>query len=727
MSSNREREELHKAIWSIADDLRGSVDGWDFKQYILGIMFYRYISENITNYINEGERKAGDATFDYAKLNDSEAEGERENLVKEKGFFILPSELFCNVIKAAKSDSATFVDVEGKPKSVKDNLNEYLEMIFNNIENSAKGAESEDDFSGLFDDIDVNSNKLGATVTKRNEKLVKILDGIAGINLGNYQDNNIDAFGDAYEYLMSMYASNAGKSGGEYYTPQEVSELLTRLAIVGKTSVNKIYDPACGSGSLLLKAAKILGKDNVRNGFFGQEVNITTYNLCRINMFLHDIDYDKFNIACEDTLVSPQHWDDEPFEVIVSNPPYSVKWAGDDNAVLINDPRFSPAGVLAPKSKADFAFIMHSLSWLATNGTASIVCFPGIFTRPGAEQKIRKYLIDNNFIDCIIKLPANLFFGTPIVTCIMVMKKSKKTNDVIFINASNEFSKITNNNKLEKSNIDNILKYYLDRKDVEYISKVVTREEIEKENYNLDVATYVEEEDTRERININELNEKISLNNSLLDNSREEYEKVLKEINKKLAVAKEKMNYEKIEHVLLDKVCEINTGSQLNKTKLLSDGKYAVINGGINPSGYWDEYNTDANTITISQGGASAGYVNYMESPFWAGAHCYVVKLINEEVDYKFLYYFIKSKEFELQKCQQGAGIPGLSRKSVYSLEFPLIKKEEQKEIVKLLDNYTELSQKIYECLNNELIMREKEYNFYRENLLSFEESKIDE
>ena len=317
MASNREREELHKAIWSIADDLRGSVDGWDFKQYILGIMFYRYISENIANYINEGERKAGDTTFDYAKLKDSEAESERANLVKEKGFFILPSELFCNVVKSAKSDSATFVDVEGKTKSVKDNLNEYLEMIFNNIENSAKGAESEDDFAGLFDDIDVNSNKLGSTVTKRNEKLVKILDGIAGIKLGNYQDNNIDAFGDAYEFLMSMYASNAGKSGGEFYTPQEVSELLTRLAIVGKTSVNKVYDPACGSGSLLLKSAKILGKDNVRNGFFGQEINLTTYNLCRINMFLHDIDYDKFDIACEDTLVSPQHWDDEPFEVIV--------------------------------------------------------------------------------------------------------------------------------------------------------------------------------------------------------------------------------------------------------------------------------------------------------------------------------------------------------------------------------------------------------------------------
>ena len=509
MASNREREELHKAIWSIADDLRGSVDGWDFKQYILGIMFYRYISENIANYINEGERKAGDTTFDYAKLKDSEAEPERANLVKEKGFFIRPSELFCNVIKSAKSDNATFTDVEGKTKSVKDNLNEYLEMIFNNIENSAKGAESEDDFSGLFDDIDVNSNKLGSTVTKRNEKLVKILDGIAGINLGNYQDNNIDAFGDAYEFLMSMYASNAGKSGGEFYTPQEVSELLTRLAIVGKTSVNKVYDPACGSGSLLLKSAKILGKDNVRNGFFGQEINLTTYNLCRINMFLHDIDYDKFNIACEDTLVSPQHWDDEPFEVIVSNPPYSIKWAGDDNAVLINDPRYSPAGVLAPKSKADFAFIMHSLSWLATNGTASIVCFPGILYRSGAEQKIRKYLIDNNFVDCIIQLPDNLFFGTSIATCIMVLKKSKKDNNTLFIDATNYCVKVTNNNRLTDKNIIDIVDIYTAREDKEQVAKVVSNEDIANNDYNLSVTTYIEKKDTREKINIVELNKEL--------------------------------------------------------------------------------------------------------------------------------------------------------------------------------------------------------------------------
>lgn len=509
MASNREREELHKAIWSIADDLRGSVDGWDFKQYILGIMFYRYISENIANYINEGERKAGDTTFDYAKLNDSEAECERENLVKEKGFFIRPSELFCNVIKSAKSDTATFTDVEGKTKNIKDNLNEYLEMIFNNIENSAKGAESEDDFSGLFDDIDVNSNKLGSTVTKRNEKLVKILDGIAGIRLGNYQDNNIDAFGDAYEFLMSMYASNAGKSGGEFYTPQEVSELLTRLAIIGKTSVNKVYDPACGSGSLLLKSAKILGKDNVRNGFFGQEINLTTYNLCRINMFLHDIDYDKFNIACEDTLVSPQHWDDEPFEVIVSNPPYSIKWAGDDNAVLINDPRYSPAGVLAPKSKADFAFIMHSLSWLATNGVASIVCFPGILYRGGAEQKIRKYLIDNNFVDCIIQLPDNLFFGTGIATCIMVLKKSKKDNSTLFIDASKKCIKVGNNNQLTEKDIADIVEIFKNRENVEFTAKIVSNKEIEEKGYNLSVSTYVEQEDTREDIDIDKLNKEI--------------------------------------------------------------------------------------------------------------------------------------------------------------------------------------------------------------------------
>lgn len=453
---DQERDELHRAIWAIADGLRGSVDGWDFKSYVLGMMFYRYISENLTNYINEGEIEAGNEGFDYALLSDEDAEQAREDMVKTKGFFILPSELFCNLRKKAAGD---------------ENLNMTLETIFKNIEDSAKGSESEDNFAGLFDDIDVNSNKLGATVAKRNANLVKLIEGVADMKLGNYKDNSIDAFGDAYEYLMSMYASNAGKSGGEFFTPQEVSELLTRIAVVGKAEVNKVYDPACGSGSLLLKAAKILGKENVRQGFYGQEINLTTYNLCRINMFLHDIDYDKFDIAHEDTLLNPQHWDDEPFEVIVSNPPYSIKWEGDDNPVLINDPRFSPAGVLAPKSKADLAFIMHSLAWLATNGTAAIVCFPGIMYRGGAEKKIRQYLIDNNFIDCIIQLPSNLFFGTTIATCIMVLKRSKADNRTLFIDATNECVKVTNNNKLTDGpdgNIAHIVDAFVSRADKEH-------------------------------------------------------------------------------------------------------------------------------------------------------------------------------------------------------------------------------------------------------------------
>lgn len=491
----QEREELHRAIWAIADDLRGSVDGWDFKSYVLGIMFYRYISENLTNYINADEIAAGNADFDYAKLSDEEAEQARQDLVQTKGFFILPSELFVNVRARAPQD---------------DNLNMTMEAVFRHIEDSAKGTESEDDFAGLFDDIDVNSNKLGATVPKRNAMLVKLLDGIGAMKLGEYKENTIDAFGDAYEYLMSMYASNAGKSGGEFFTPQEVSELLTRLAVVGKTEVNKVYDPACGSGSLLLKAAKILGKENVRQGFFGQEINLTTYNLCRINMFLHDIEFDKFDIACEDTLTNPQHWDDEPFELIVSNPPYSIKWAGDENPLLINDPRFAPAGVLAPKSKADLAFIMHSLAWLASNGTAAIVCFPGIMYRGGAEQKIRKYLVDNNFIDCIIQLPSNLFFGTSIATCIMVLKKGKTDNKVLFIDASSECVKVTNNNKLTPENINKIVDTFAQRAEEAHFSHLAEYSEVQENDYNLSVSTYVEAKDTREKIDIVKLNAEIA-------------------------------------------------------------------------------------------------------------------------------------------------------------------------------------------------------------------------
>jgi type I restriction enzyme M protein len=493
-SKEIERAELHKTIWRIANDLRGSIDGWDFKSYVLGMLFYRFISENLTAYLNDQERQAGTAGFSYANLSDAEAERGRKATVDEKGFYILPSGLFANVRSRARND---------------ENLNETLAKVFTNIEGSAVGADSEDDLKGLFDDLDVNSSKLGGTVAKRNEKLVKLFDAVGDLNLGTYSDHTIDAFGDAYEYLMTMYASSAGKSGGEFFTPQEVSELLARITVVGKTEVNKVYDPACGSGSLLLKFAKVLGRDNVRQGFFGQEVNLTTYNLCRINMFLHDINYEQFDIAHGDTLTDPAHWDDEPFEAIVSNPPYSINWEGDANPLLINDPRFAPAGVLAPKSKADLAFTLHILSWLAVNGTAAIVEFPGVLYRGGAEAKIRKYLIDNNYIDAVIQLPPDLFFGTTIATCIVVLKKSKTDNKIMFIDASVEFERAGNKNKLSDVQQAKILDAFTKRVDIEHFARIVDHAEIASNDYNLSVSSYVQAEDTRVAVDITKLNAEI--------------------------------------------------------------------------------------------------------------------------------------------------------------------------------------------------------------------------
>ena len=489
-----QRAELHKTIWRIANDLRGSVDGWDFKTYVLGMLFYRFISQNLTAYINKAEHDAGETGFDYAHLSDSQAEFGRKETVAEKGFYVLPSELFQNVRKRAPQDP---------------DLNETLQRVFKNIEGSAVGTDSENDLKGLFDDLDVNSSKLGSTVARRNEKLVKLLDAIGDLPLGNFDDHSIDLFGDAYEYLMQMYASQAGKSGGEYYTPQEVSEVLAKITVVGKTRVNKVYDPAAGSGSLLLKFAKVLGKDNV-GGFFGQEINLTTYNLARINMFLHDVNYEKFDIAHGDTLTDPQHWDDEPFEAIVSNPPYSIRWEGDANPLLINDERFAPAGVLAPKSKADLAFTMHILSWLAVNGTAAIVEFPGVLYRGGAEQKIRKYLIDNNYVDAVIQLPPDLFFGTTIATCVIILKKSKTDNAILFIDASAECERFGNKNKLTPKNQQHILDTFIARKDVDHVAKLISNEDIAANEYNIAVTSYIEQKDTREVIDITELNAEIT-------------------------------------------------------------------------------------------------------------------------------------------------------------------------------------------------------------------------
>ncbi len=509
----KERAALHKTIWSIANDLRWSVDGWDFKQYVLGILFYRFISENLTDFINDLERWAWSSDFDYSKLSDDEAEEAREQVLLAKGFYILPSELFQNVVKTAKND---------------ENLNTSLSRIFKNIENSAKGMESEDDLNGLFDDLDVNSKKLWNTTVERNKKLVKLLETIWSLDLW-YADNTIDAFGDAYEFLMTMYASNAGKSWWEFFTPQEVSELLAKIVTVWKTQVNKVYDPACWSGSLLLKFAKILGKENVKEWFFGQEINITTYNLCRINMFLHDINYEKFNIALWDTLLHPAHWDDEPFDAIVSNPPYSTKWEWSDNPLLINDPRFAPAGILAPKSKADLAFTMHMLHWLSAQGTAAIIEFPWVLYRWWAEQKIRKYLIDNNFVDTVIQLPADLFFWVTIATCIIVLKKNKKDTNITFIDATNEFIRSWNKNKLTEEHQQRILDSFIHKENIDHFAYIASYDEVKWNDYNLSVSTYVEAENTKEEIDIDELNKKIAEIVEKENRLRAEIDKIIKE------------------------------------------------------------------------------------------------------------------------------------------------------------------------------------------------------
>ena len=510
----QEREELHKTIWKIANELRGSVDGWDFKQYVLGLLFYRFISENIEHYVNENQRKAGITNFEYRNISDEEALLGKSQILEEKGFFILPSELFCNVRKNADSN---------------ENLNVVISNVFNNIESSARGTASEDDVKGLFDDFTID-NKLGNTVDERNQKLVKMLNAIGDLKLGDYQDNNIDLFGDAYEFLMTMYASSAGKSGGEFFTPQEVGELLARIVIMNKTSVNKVYDPACGSGGLLLKFAKILGKENVKQGFFGQEINLTTYNLARINMFLHNINYNNFNIARGDTLIHPEHWDDEPFDAIVSNPPYSIRWAGKTNPILINDERFAPAGVLAPTSKADLAFTMHMLSWLSPKGTAAIVEFPGVLYRGGAEQKIRQYMIDNNFVDTVIQLPSDLFFGTSIATCVLVLKKNKTDNNILFVDASEEFIRNTNKNKLSNENINNIVGLLKDRKTIENKAYLATYDEIKDNAYNISVNSYLKPNNVDTKIDIEEVNKKLADVVPRQQQIRKELEEIIKEL-----------------------------------------------------------------------------------------------------------------------------------------------------------------------------------------------------
>lgn len=513
MSSAAQRAELQAQIWKIANEVRGSVDGWDFKQYVLGILFYRFISENFSNYM-----EGGDDSIHYAELDDTIITKEiKEDAVKTKGYFIYPSQLFCRIAENANTNKS---------------LNTDLKTIFDEIENSASGYPSEQDIKGLFADFDTTSNRLGNTVKDKNTRLAAVIKGVEGLNFGNFEDNQIDLFGDAYEFLISNYAANAGKSGGEFFTPQCVSKLIAKLAMHGQTSINKIYDPAAGSGSLLLQAKKQFDEHVIEDGFFGQEINHTTYNLARMNMFLHNVNYDKFSIALGNTLTEPHFGNDKPFDAIVSNPPYSINWIGNDDPTLINDERFAPAGVLAPKSKADFAFILHSLSYLSSKGRAAIVCFPGIFYRGGAEQKIRKYLVDNNFVETVIALAPNLFYGTSIAVNIMVLSKHKSDTKVQFIDASGEefYKKETNNNILTGKHIKKIMQLFSSKEDKEYIAKSVDKDTIAHENYNLSVSSYVDVKDTREVIDIKVLNAEIKKTVKNIDKLRAEIDKIIAEI-----------------------------------------------------------------------------------------------------------------------------------------------------------------------------------------------------
>nr|XP_060149212.1 type I restriction enzyme EcoR124I/EcoR124II methylase subunit-like [Globicephala melas] len=513
MEGLQQRAELQAKIWKIANDVRGSVDGWDFKQFVLGTLFYRFISEHFKTYI-----EAGDESVHYAELEDSVIDDFiREDAIKTKGYFIYPSQLFENVVKTAHTNP---------------NLNTDLAQIFAEIEGSANGYPSEADIKGLFGDFDTTSSRLGNTVEDKNKRLTAVLKGVAELKLNNFEDSEIDLFGDAYEFLISNYAANAGKSGGEFFTPQNVSKLIARLAMYGKEKVNKIYDPACGSGSLLLQAKKHFDKHIIEEGFFGQEINHTTYNLARMNMFLHNVNYDKFQIMLGDTLTNPLLQDDKPFDAIVSNPPYSVKWVGSDDPTLINDDRFAPAGVLAPKSKADFAFILHCLSYLSSRGRAAIVCFPGIFYRGGAEQKIRKYLIDNNYIESVISLAPNLFFGTSISVNILVIAKNKADNNIQFIDASGEdfFKKETNNNVMTEEHITEIVKLFGEKTEQAHVSVNVDKRQVAENDYNLSVSSYVEAKDTREVIDINQLNDEIKGIVSRADTLRSSLDEVIKVI-----------------------------------------------------------------------------------------------------------------------------------------------------------------------------------------------------
>jgi type I restriction enzyme M protein len=732
VSRDAQRIQLHRTIWRIATDLRGSVDGWDFKSYVLGFLFYRFISENLTAYLNDQERQAGNPDFDYAKLSDQEAEFGRKDTVDEKGFYILPSGLFKNVRAHAASD---------------ENLNETLDRVFRSIEGSAVGADSEDDIKGLFDDLDVNSSRLGPTVAQRNLKIRKLLNAIGDLDLGDFATHEIDAFGDTYEYLMQMYAADAGKSGGEYYTPQEVAELLASITVGGKTDVTSVYDPACGSGSLLLKFQKILGPDKVRRGYFGQEINLTTYNLARINMFLHDVPYEQFHLAHGDTLLHPAHWDDEPFEAIVSNPPYSTNWEGDANLLLINDPRFAPAGVLAPKSKADMAFTMHILSWLAVNGTAAIVEFPGVLYRSGAEQKIRRYLVDNNYVDAIIQLPPDLFFGTTIATCIMVLKKSKSDNAVLFVDASAESVRPGNKNKLAEANRRRILDAIVAREDVAHFARLVPATELAENGYNLSVPAYVEKADTSEAVDITVLNAKIADIVGREDELRTEIDAIVLDLEAGPATEggarpRQTPHATGVRWMPMGELGQFIRGRRFTKNDVVEDGIPSIHYGEI-----YTVYGT-ATTTTVSHVRRDlAGQLRYAQpgdvviaavgetvedvakAVAWLGDEPVAIHddtfLFRSDMNPKFVSYAMQTAAFHAQKNKfvARAKVKRLGSDALAKILIPVPPMEEQERIVSILDRFQALVDALSVGLPAEVAARRHQYEHYRKKLLTFEEA----
>lgn len=729
--TEEQKRELGNLIWNMATNLvhGGTVSPVQFMDYTLGALFYRFISENITDYCNQLMKDAGVADADYANMSDENAENARNQIINAKGIFILPSQLFINVANSAKNNTE---------------LNTTLSNNFRAIENSATGKPSESDVKGLFDNFKTDDQGLGATVNERNETLTTLLESVRDLDFQKYKESGIDVFGYCYEYLIKMYALNSGTKGGEFYTPSEVSYLLAMIAAAGRTSVNKVYDPACGSGSLLLNFNLVLGAKNVKDGFYGQEINVRTYNLCRMNMFLHDINYDHFDIQRGDTLKNPLHESDEPFDAIVSNPPYSRPWDGDSDATLINDPRFSPAGVLAPKGKSDFAFTMHTLSWLSAEGTAAIVEFPGVLYRSGAEQKIRKYLVSNNYVDTVVQLAANMFFGTPIATCLLILKKNKADNRVCFIDASNEFIHEGNKNKLSPENISKIYNTYMNKEEIAHFSHVVTIADIAEKDYNLSVSTYVEQKDTREKIDINELNARIAEIVSREELLRKDIDEIVAKVGRRCSMKGldemiKELCPDGVEFVKLGECCNFVNGFAFKSTKFKEKGDTIIritnINGtgvDVNDVKYFDKSDYKANwqtfeiqkgDILIAMSGATTGKVGIYNNKTVAYLNQRVGKIVPDKSKLvnRFLYHILLSKTQFLYMLAGGGAQPNLSSTKLMNVfEIPLPPIVVQTEIVRILDKFTSLEAELEAELKAELDCRKRQYEYYRDKLLTF-------